>query len=202
VAAEIDASINGAATVLPHVSPAGVRALGISTKKRSSLAPDLPTIDEAGVPGYSSQGAFGLLAPVAVPQDIRDKIETDLADVMRRPEIRNILGAFLDDHLPEFCRAERRKLEMPRAPSLRTRGSKAIDGTIRLGIRVDDEELVVVTVLGLLDRIPQQSPGVESSCAVNEGPRRAGPGSAPFRCLKGRHRGFERLRFVGRVRMR
>jgi tripartite-type tricarboxylate transporter receptor subunit TctC len=93
VAAEIDASINGAATVLPHVSPEGVRALGISTKKRSSLAPDLPAIDEAGVPGYSSQGAFGLLAPAAVPQDIRDKIETDLAEVVRRPEIRHILGA-------------------------------------------------------------------------------------------------------------
>jgi tripartite-type tricarboxylate transporter receptor subunit TctC len=93
VAAEIDASINGAATVLPHLSPGGVRALGISTKKRSSLAPDLPTIDEAGVPGYSSQGAFGLLAPAGVPQDIREKLETDLADVLRRPEIRNILGA-------------------------------------------------------------------------------------------------------------
>ena len=92
VAAEIDTSINGAATVLPHVSNGAVRAIGISTKKRLSLAPDLPTIDEAGVPGYSSQGAFGLLAPAAVPQAIRDKIETDLADVMRRPEIRNVLG--------------------------------------------------------------------------------------------------------------
>jgi tripartite-type tricarboxylate transporter receptor subunit TctC len=93
VAAEIDASINGAATVFPHVSPTGVRALGISTKKRSSLAPELPTIDEAGAAGYSSQGAFGLFAPVGVPQDIRDKLAADIAEVMRRPEMENILRA-------------------------------------------------------------------------------------------------------------
>jgi tripartite-type tricarboxylate transporter receptor subunit TctC len=93
VAAEIDASINGMATVLPHVSPQGVRALGISTKRRSPLAPDLPTIAEAGVPGYSSQGTFGLLTPAAVPQDIREKLETDLADVLQRAEIRAVLSA-------------------------------------------------------------------------------------------------------------
>jgi tripartite-type tricarboxylate transporter receptor subunit TctC len=55
--------------------------------------PDLPTIDEAGIPGYSSQGAFGLLAPAAVPLDIREKIEADLAEVLQRPETRNILRA-------------------------------------------------------------------------------------------------------------
>jgi len=93
VAEEIDASINGTATMLPHVSPQGVRALGISTRQRSSLAPDLPTIAEAGVPGYSSQGTFGLLAPAGVPQDIRDKLETDLAEVLQRPQIRAILSA-------------------------------------------------------------------------------------------------------------
>jgi tripartite-type tricarboxylate transporter receptor subunit TctC len=93
VAAEIDASINGAATVLPHVSPTGVRALAISTKKRSSLAPEMPTIDEAGAPGYSSQGAFGLLAPASVPQDIREKLAADIAEVMQRPEMAKVLRA-------------------------------------------------------------------------------------------------------------
>jgi tripartite-type tricarboxylate transporter receptor subunit TctC len=93
VAAEIDASINGFATVSPHLSPQGLRALGISTKRRSSLAPDLPTLDEAGVPGYSSQGAFGLLAPAGVPQDISAKIEADIAEILQRPEMQNILKA-------------------------------------------------------------------------------------------------------------
>jgi len=92
VAAEIDASINGAATMLPHLSPDGVRALAISTKTRSALMPDLPTMDEAGARGYSSQGAFGLLAPAGVPQDIRDKLGSDIAEVLRRPEMQNILA--------------------------------------------------------------------------------------------------------------
>jgi len=91
VAAEIDATINGAATVLPHVGQNGVRALAITTKRRSELAPDLPTMEEAGVPGFSSQGAFGLLAPAGVPQDIREKLEADLAEVVQRPEMRSVL---------------------------------------------------------------------------------------------------------------
>jgi tripartite-type tricarboxylate transporter receptor subunit TctC len=93
VAAEIDASINGTSTALPHVSPLGVRALGISTRQRSAVAPDLPTIAEAGVPGYSSQGTFGLLAPAGVPQDIRAKLATDLAEVLQRPDLRAVLSA-------------------------------------------------------------------------------------------------------------
>jgi tripartite-type tricarboxylate transporter receptor subunit TctC len=93
VASEIDASINGAATILPHVSTNGVRALAVTTKQRSSLTPDLPTVDEAGVQGYSSQGAFGLLAPAGVPQEIREKLATDLMEVMQRPDMRGILTA-------------------------------------------------------------------------------------------------------------
>jgi tripartite-type tricarboxylate transporter receptor subunit TctC len=93
IVGEIDASINGAATILPHISKNGLRALAISTKQRSSLASDLPTVDEAGVQGYSSQGAFGLLAPAGVPQEIREKLSADLAEVMQRPEMRGILTA-------------------------------------------------------------------------------------------------------------
>jgi tripartite-type tricarboxylate transporter receptor subunit TctC len=93
VAAEIDASINGISTMLPHLSSDGVRAFGISTRTRSRFMPDLPTIDEAGARGYSSQGAFGLLAPAGVPQDIRDKLQSDIAEVLRRPEMQDILGA-------------------------------------------------------------------------------------------------------------
>jgi tripartite-type tricarboxylate transporter receptor subunit TctC len=93
VAAEIDASINGAATILPQAGNNGLRVLAISTKQRSGLAPDLPTVDEAGVRGFSSQGAFGLLAPGSVPQEIREKLATDLIEVMQRPEMRGVLTA-------------------------------------------------------------------------------------------------------------
>ena len=93
LAAEIDATINGAATVLPHVGQNGVRALAITTRRRSELAPGLPTMEEAGVPGFSSQGAFGLLAPAGVPEDIKEKLKADLAEVVQRPEMRSVLAA-------------------------------------------------------------------------------------------------------------
>ena len=108
VAGEIDASINGAATILPYLS-AGVRALAITTKQRSALAPDLPTVEEAGVAGYSSQGAFGLLVPAGVPQDIQDKIGADIGEIMHRPEMAKLLRDRAFDLAPNGP-AEFRKL--------------------------------------------------------------------------------------------
>jgi tripartite-type tricarboxylate transporter receptor subunit TctC len=90
LAGEVDASINGAAVIFPYLS-SGVRALAITTKRRSELAPDLPTVEEAGVSGYSSQGAFGLLVPAGVPQEIQDKIEADVAGIIERPKTVKLL---------------------------------------------------------------------------------------------------------------
>jgi tripartite-type tricarboxylate transporter receptor subunit TctC len=73
-----------------HASVHGGR--DFTTKRRSEMAPDLPTMEEAGVAGFSSQGAFGLLAPAGVPQHIREKIEADLAEVVQRPEMRILSG--------------------------------------------------------------------------------------------------------------
>jgi tripartite-type tricarboxylate transporter receptor subunit TctC len=93
VAGEIDATINGASNILPHMPTAAVKALAISTKERSPLAPELPTMQEAGVPGYSSQGAFGLLAPVGVPDAVRSRIYADVAEVLKKPDLRKAAEA-------------------------------------------------------------------------------------------------------------
>jgi len=92
VAGEIDSTITGLATVYPQVLAGTVRGFAISTKQRSQLAPDLPTIHEAGAPGYSSQGAFGLMAPAGVPQDIRDKIQRDIAEILNTSQIKKVLA--------------------------------------------------------------------------------------------------------------
>jgi tripartite-type tricarboxylate transporter receptor subunit TctC len=93
VSGEIDSSINGLATVYPHVLGGRMRGLSISTKQRSTLAPDLPTVQEAGVPGYFSQGAFGMLAPAGVPKDVVAKISEDIAEIVRTPEFRKAAAA-------------------------------------------------------------------------------------------------------------
>jgi tripartite-type tricarboxylate transporter receptor subunit TctC len=88
---EVTASINSVATIMPHVSSGGMRTLGVATAKRVALAPEIPTLQEQGVPGFTSQGSFGLFAPAAIPDSIRDKIQADVFEVLGQPEIRKYL---------------------------------------------------------------------------------------------------------------
>ena len=90
---QIDLTINGMSNIMPHVGGGKLKALAISTPKRSPLAPDLPTMQEAGVPGYSSQGTFGLFAPAGTPADVREKIRADVAEILARPDVKKALEA-------------------------------------------------------------------------------------------------------------
>lgn len=87
LAGEIDMTINGMSNILPHIAGGKLKALAISTLARHRLAPDIPTMQEAGVPGYNSQGAFGLFAPAGVPAEIRAKIHADTAEILKRPDV-------------------------------------------------------------------------------------------------------------------
>jgi tripartite-type tricarboxylate transporter receptor subunit TctC len=93
LAGEVDLTINGMSNILPHIPGGKLKALAISTLQRNPLAPEVPTMQEAGVPGYSSQGAFGLFAPAGTPRDIRDKVHKDVAEVLARPDVKKALEA-------------------------------------------------------------------------------------------------------------
>jgi tripartite-type tricarboxylate transporter receptor subunit TctC len=84
---EVDMTINGMSNILPHIEGGKLKALAISTLTRHRLAPNIPTMQEAGVTGYTSQGAFGLFAPAGVPADIRAKIHADTAEILKRPDV-------------------------------------------------------------------------------------------------------------------
>ena len=90
---EIDMTINGMSNILPHIGSGKLKALAISTLKRNPLAPDIPTMQEAGVPGYASQGAFGLFAPAGTPRDIIEKVHADVAEILARPDVTKALEA-------------------------------------------------------------------------------------------------------------
>ena len=90
---EIDMTINGMSNILPHIGEGKLKALAISTVTRNPLAPNVPTMQEAGVPGYSSQGAFGLFAPAGTPKDIVAKIHADTAEVLTQPDVKKALEA-------------------------------------------------------------------------------------------------------------
>jgi tripartite-type tricarboxylate transporter receptor subunit TctC len=88
---EVTASFNSVATILPYVTSGNMRTLGVASLTRSPLAPEIPTIAEQGVPGFTSQGSFGLFGPANLPASIRDKIVRDITEVLERPAIRKLL---------------------------------------------------------------------------------------------------------------
>jgi len=78
-----------------------VRALGIATKERSVLAPDVPTMAEAGLPGYEFNSWYGVWAPKGLPADIAAKVNGLLQDTMRDPAIVSRLRATLIEPVAE-----------------------------------------------------------------------------------------------------
>jgi len=75
-------------SAIQHVRSGKLRPLAVTTAKRSPELPDVPTIAEAGVPGYEATSWFGLLAPAATPADIVNKIDAALIKVYANPELR------------------------------------------------------------------------------------------------------------------
>jgi tripartite-type tricarboxylate transporter receptor subunit TctC len=71
----------------PFIKAGKLRALGVGGKTRSNVLPDVPTIAEAGVPGYDAENWWGILAPADTPQPIVDKLYTAVQAVLKSPEV-------------------------------------------------------------------------------------------------------------------
>jgi tripartite-type tricarboxylate transporter receptor subunit TctC len=78
---------------LPHAKAGRLRALGVSSVKRAGGAPDVPTIAEAGVPGYEAVQWFGILAPAGTPRPVVDRVHRESVRVLQSPDIRERLQA-------------------------------------------------------------------------------------------------------------
>ena len=72
---------------LPFVRQGKLKAISVSTLKRSPAAPEVPTVAESGIPGYEASGWQGIVAPVGVPEAIVQKLHDDIDAVLRLPEI-------------------------------------------------------------------------------------------------------------------
>ncbi len=79
-------------TMAPNVKAGQVRALGTSAAKRSSVLPDVPTIAEAGVPGYEATIWLGIMAPAGTPKAIVDKLNAEINKAINRPDVQGGLG--------------------------------------------------------------------------------------------------------------
>jgi tripartite-type tricarboxylate transporter receptor subunit TctC len=86
--AEVPLMFNVVSTALPHVKAGKVRALAITSKRRSSLVPDLPTVAEAGLPDFEYVAHFGLQAPANTPREVIARLNAETARILQMADVR------------------------------------------------------------------------------------------------------------------
>ena len=116
VGGQVDMSFANLVAVYPFVKSGQLRALAITSAKRSSVAPDIPTMAEAGLPGYDFSSWFGVLAPAGTPHDIIEKLNKEIVTALKSPDVSKRLseqGADLIASTPEafgtYLKAETEK---------------------------------------------------------------------------------------------
>ncbi len=87
LAGEVDVGFNNPVNVVPHIKSGKVRALAISSTKRSSVVPDVPTVAEAGVAGFEFTTWYGVLAPAATPVPLINALNEHIVKAMHSPDM-------------------------------------------------------------------------------------------------------------------
>ena len=103
-------------TIQPQIKSGRLKVLGVMSKERSSLAPEMPTLAETGVPGYEASGWFAILAPAGTPPAIIQRLNAELTTVLRSAEVRERFSAAgleplpsTPDELAQLMKAETQK---------------------------------------------------------------------------------------------
>jgi tripartite-type tricarboxylate transporter receptor subunit TctC len=115
----IDAYFGGISGTLPPIANNKVRPLAVTSGKRSSQLPQVPTVAEAALPGYDITTWFGILAPAGTPRDIINKLNSVIVAVVAEPEMKNYLtgqgvdpvtntpeqfAAYIKSEIPKFAK--------------------------------------------------------------------------------------------------
>ena len=113
IAGQVQVMFDNTPNVLPHVRAGKLKALGVSSKARSPLAPDVPSVDEAGVPGYDVSVWFGVLTVAGTPRDVVQRLNTEMVKILTSPEIKERFGktgvevvAGTPEHFQKYLNAE------------------------------------------------------------------------------------------------
>jgi tripartite-type tricarboxylate transporter receptor subunit TctC len=100
LAGQIDLVIAQPAVVLPLVRAGAIKAFVVTATKRLAVAPEIPTVDEGGLPGLQILGWFGLFAPKGTPRDIIGKLNAAVVDALADPNVRQRLTELGQDIPP------------------------------------------------------------------------------------------------------
>jgi len=115
-------------SALPQVKAGKLRALGVTSARRSQAAPEIPTIAESGVPGYEVDSWFGILAPAGTPKEVVGKLNAEIARILQMPDVRQRLqeqGAEPVGGTPEQFADHIRKETVKWARVVKASGAKA-----------------------------------------------------------------------------
>ena len=88
ISGQVQLMFGAAAAVTQHIKSGRLRAVAVTTAQPSALAPGLPTVAAAGVPGYASVAIFGVLAPAKTPVAIINRLHQDIVRVLNTAEVR------------------------------------------------------------------------------------------------------------------
>jgi tripartite-type tricarboxylate transporter receptor subunit TctC len=88
IAGQVQLMFDNLTSISPHVRAGRVRGLGVSSPKRSPIFPDLPSIAEAGVPGYETNSWGGLVVPAATPRAIVTKLNAEVNQALQSPTLK------------------------------------------------------------------------------------------------------------------
>ena len=113
--------------VMPHIKSGVLKPIAVTSAKRAPSLPDVPTVDEAGIPGFEAVSWIGALVPAGTPKEIVDKIYVDLIAVLRMPEVIERLGqsgAIVVGNTPEQFAAWNRSEITKWAEAVKISGAK------------------------------------------------------------------------------
>ncbi len=100
LSSEVQLTFSSQPSTIPHIREGRLRPLGITSPKRSSFTPDIPTIAESGVPGYENTAWYGVLAPARTPAAIIARLNLELTKLLELPEIKTAIAAQSFEILP------------------------------------------------------------------------------------------------------
>ena len=89
---EVSALINNMIATVPQIKGGRLRALGVTSSRRSPVVPEVPTLAESGLPGFDAIGWFGVFLPAGTPPSIVDKLNSELARIVRLPDVHRTLS--------------------------------------------------------------------------------------------------------------
>jgi tripartite-type tricarboxylate transporter receptor subunit TctC len=93
IGGQVEMMIDAVTTMAPNIVAGQVRALATTGKARTSVLPDVPTVAEAGVPGYEATIWLGIMAPAGTPKPILEALNRAIRDAVTQPEVRALWAA-------------------------------------------------------------------------------------------------------------